>query len=87
MRHRIPIMTFLLAAAFSLFSGGAKAQGEQIQVKGNVLDADSKPIPGVTIMVKGKPQLGGTITDEQGYFAFSCPAGETLQVFLCSETI
>ena len=79
MRHRIPIMTFLLAAAFSLFSGVAKAQGEQIQVKGNVLDADSKPIPGVTIMVKGKPQLGGTITDEQGYFTFSCPAGETLQ--------
>ena len=79
MRPRIPIMTFMLAAVLWLFSGVAMAQGEKVLVKGNVLDVDSKPIPGVTIMVKGKPELGGTVTDENGYFSFSFPAGEVLQ--------
>ena len=74
-----PIMTVLLAVLVMLFSGPAQAQDNMIQVKGNVLDLNSLPIPGVTIMVKGKPALGGTITDEQGYFSFTFPAGETLQ--------
>ena len=79
MKPIIPIMSVLLAALLTLFPGQVQAQETMIQVKGNVLDLNSLPIPGVTIMVKGKPALGGTITDEQGYFSFSFPAGETLQ--------
>lgn len=79
MKPIIPIMTVLMAAVMALFCGEALAQDNMVQVKGNVLDLNSQPIPGVTIMVKGKPALGGTITDEQGYFSFSFPSGEVLQ--------
>ena len=71
-------MSVLLAVLLALFPSHVQSQESMIQVKGNVLDLNSLPIPGVTIMVKGKPALGGTITDEQGYFSFSFPAGETL---------
>ena len=79
MKPIIPIITTLLAAVLTLFPDQAQAQGNMIQVKGVVLDLSSQPIPGVTIMVKGKPALGGTITDEQGVFTFNMPAGEILQ--------
>lgn len=78
MKSIMPIITVLLAAVLVLFPAQAQAQ-DMVQVKGNVLDLNSQPIPGVTIMVKDKPALGGTITDEQGYFSFSFPAGEVLQ--------
>ena len=67
-----PILTALLAAILALLPAQVQAQ-DMVQVKGNVLDLNSLPIPGVTIMVKGKPALGGTITDDQGYFSFSFP--------------
>lgn len=73
-----PILTALLAVILVLLPAQVQAQ-DMVQVKGNVLDLNSLPIPGVTIMVKGKPALGGTITDDQGYFSFSFPAGEVLQ--------
>ena len=79
MKPIIPIMSVLLAVVMALFPGQVQAQDKTIQVKGNVLDLNSQPIPGVTIMVKGKPALGGTITDEHGYFSFTFPAGEILQ--------
>ena len=73
-------MTVLLAALLAIFPGELAAQNNKIQVKGSVTDVDARPIPGATIMVKGNASLGGTITDEQGNFTFSFPAGETLQV-------
>ena len=73
-------MTVLLAALLVIFPGELAAQNNKIQVKGSVTDVDARPIPGATIMVKGNASLGGTITDEQGNFTFSFPAGETLQV-------
>jgi TonB-linked SusC/RagA family outer membrane protein len=80
MKPIIPIMTVLLAALLAIFPGELAAQNNKIQVKGSVTDVDARPIPGATIMVKGNASLGGTITDEQGNFTFSFPAGETLQV-------
>lgn len=80
MKPIIPIMTVLLAALLAIFPADLAAQGNKIQVKGNVADVDSKPIPGATIMVKGNPSLGGAVSDEQGNFTFSFPAGETIQV-------
>ena len=72
-------MTVLLAALLAIFPGELSAQDNKIQVKGNVADVDGKPIPGATIMVKGDSSYGGAITDEQGNFTFSFPAGQTLQ--------
>mgnify|MGYP003553078468 CR=1 FL=1 len=73
MKPIIPIMTVLLAALLAIFPADLAAQGNKIQVKGNVADVDSKPIPGATIMVKGNPSLGGAVSDEQGNFTFSFP--------------
>lgn len=73
-------MTVLLAALLAIFPGELSAQDNKIQVKGNVADIDGKPIPGATIMVKGNTSYGGAISDDQGNFTFSFPAGETLQV-------
>ena len=72
-------MTVLLAALLAIFPGELSAQDNKIQVKGSVADVDGKPIPGATIMVKGDSSYGGAITDEQGNFTFSFPAGKTLQ--------
>lgn len=72
-------MTVLLAALLAIFPGELSAQDNKIQVKGSVADVDGKPIPGATIMVKGDSSYGGAITDEQGNFTFSFPAGQTLQ--------
>lgn len=80
MKPIIPIMTVLLAALLAIFPGELAAQDNKVQVKGNVMDVDSRPIPGATIMVKDNPAYGGTVTDEQGNFSFTMPAGETLQV-------
>ena len=72
-------MTVLLAALLAIFPGELSAQDNKIQVKGSVADVDGKPIPGATIMVKGDSSYGGAITDEQGNFTFTFPAGQTLQ--------
>ena len=48
MKPIIPIMTVLLAALLAIFPADLAAQGNKIQVKGNVADVDSKPIPGAT---------------------------------------
>ena len=44
MKPIIPIMTVLLAALLAIFPADLAAQGNKIQVKGNVADVDSKQI-------------------------------------------
>lgn len=53
-----------------------------VKVKGTVVDESSKPVAGVAVLVKGRPELGGTMTDEKGEFAFSVPSNSTVQ-FSC----
>lgn len=53
-----------------------------VKVKGTVVDESSKPVAGVAVLVKGRPELGGTMTDEKGEFAFSVPPNSTVQ-FSC----
>jgi len=76
----IPIMTILLSAFLAFCPEMTMAQNNKIQVTGNVLDIDSRPVPGATVMVKDKSALGGTVTDDKGNFSFSMPAGEILRV-------
>ncbi|MFA6843536.1 MAG: carboxypeptidase-like regulatory domain-containing protein, partial [Bacilli bacterium] len=44
-------------------------QQNTIKVKGNVKDKEGKPLPGVTIMIKGT--IIGVVTNEKGYFNLS----------------
>ncbi|WP_081643229.1 SusC/RagA family TonB-linked outer membrane protein [Sphingobacterium paucimobilis] len=47
----------------------ALAEVQQKQVSGRIVDAQGKPVRGVSIRVKGTDL--GTVTDEQGYFKFN----------------
>ena len=74
------VANVLAAASVALLTGLGAAAQERIQVKGSVLDEDSRPVPGATVMVKDRPSLGGTTTDARGNFALTVPAGSVLQV-------
>jgi TonB-linked SusC/RagA family outer membrane protein len=50
----------------------------QVQVRGVVLDELGDPAIGATIQIKGTAQ--GTVTDMDGYFTISAPAGGTLVI-------
>ncbi|MBQ8889460.1 MAG: SusC/RagA family TonB-linked outer membrane protein [Bacteroidaceae bacterium] len=53
-------------------------QQKTIQVVGTVEDSNGVPLPGVNVTVKGT--TNGTITDENGKFRLSVPAGATLSI-------
>lgn len=64
---------FTLFFVFLLFVG-MQAALAQMEVKGTITDAkDGTPIPGVSIVVKGT--LTGTVTDVDGKYAMTVPAG------------
>lgn len=52
--------------------------GQNMMIKGTVIDANNDPLLGVTIMVKGTTT--GTITDVDGNFSIKGKTGETLIV-------
>ena len=53
-------------------------QQKSIPVSGTVEDNNGVPLPGVNIMVKGT--TNGTITDENGKFRLTVPAGSNLVI-------
>ena len=56
----------------------AKNPADQKSVQGKVSDSNGQPLPGVTVLVKGTTQ--GTVTNSDGEFTLSVPAGaQTLQ--------
>ena len=59
---------------FCLFS--SLLHGQENSVKGKVLDVNSLPLPGATVMVKGTSI--GTITDFEGNFSLSVPSDNQL---------
>lgn len=50
----------------------------QTQVRGSVIDESGEPIIGATIQIKGTTQ--GTVTNIDGHFSLTAPAGSTLVV-------
>lgn len=60
-----------------LLLGSLMSYAQQIKVGGKVIDAQSQPIPGVTIQVKGTGI--GTITDINGLFELNAEPGKTLE--------
>ncbi|MDR0418102.1 MAG: carboxypeptidase-like regulatory domain-containing protein, partial [Puniceicoccales bacterium] len=50
----------------------------QTQVRGTVVDEAGEPVIGATIQIKGTSQ--GTVSDIDGNFTLSAPAGGTLVI-------
>lgn len=71
------ILTFLFLAILMVFSINLRAQEKTLS--GTVTDNKGEPVPGVTIVVQGTTT--GTITDIDGKFALTVPAGATHLMF------
>ena len=67
-----------LTMFLALFFIGIGVVVAQTQVRGTVVDNTGEPLIGVTIQIKGTTQ--GTVTDYDGNFTLSAPAGGTLIV-------
>lgn len=66
---------YILILVFTLLAGLLAAQ--EIPVAGRVIsEDDQKPLPGVTVMIRGT--TSGTITDMNGSYAISAPANGVL---------
>ena len=66
-------------AASVMCLAGTLAYGQNRTVSGTVVDGSRQPVVGATVMVVGNGALG-TVTNADGYFSLSVPAGATLSV-------
>ena len=86
LRVALAVLVCLTLGALSGTGFQASAQNRSasktVKLKGSVIDEDSKPVPGVAVLVKGHPEFGGTMTDEKGGFVFNVPSDATVQ-FSC----
>ena len=86
LRVALAVLVCLTLGALSGTGFQASAQNRSasktVKIKGSVIDEDSKPVPGVAVLVKGHPEFGGTMTDEKGGFVFNVPSDATVQ-FSC----
>ena len=74
-------MSVLSNAAASV-PGQSPVTPKKVTVRGVVIDENSQPVPGVAVLVKGKPSEGGTMTDHNGEFSLAVPADAVVQ-FSC----
>lgn len=83
LRVALAVLVCLTLGALSGTGFQASAQNRSasktVKIKGSVIDEDSKPVPGVAVLVKGHPEFGGTMTDEKGGFVFNVPSDATVQ--------
>ena len=85
---RVALAVLMCLTLGSLSGTGSQASAQNrsasktVKIKGSVIDEDSKPVPGVAVLVKGHPEFGGTMTDEKGGFALNVPPDATVQ-FSC----
>ncbi len=66
-------LTFVCGLALA-----ATAFGQQVVVKGHVVDATGEPVTGATVRVEG--QQGGAVTDIDGNFSLNANSGATITV-------
>ena len=85
---RVALAVLMCLTLGSLSGTGSQASAQNrsasktVKIKGSVIDEDSKPVPGVAVLVKGHPEFGGAMTDEKGGFVFNVPSDATVQ-FSC----
>ena len=65
----------MLLATMTLSSGLAMAQ---TKVSGTILTAEGDPVVGASVLVVGTKT--GTVTDVDGHYQMSIPAGSTLRI-------
>ena len=70
-----PLKQFF-AIAMMLVIGSLPMQAQQI-VKGLVVDSEGTPLPGVTVVVKGK-ESGGTVTTIDGKYALNAEPRDSI---------
>lgn len=75
-KYKLHFSSFLFLLALFIMSQQAFAQ--DISVTGTVTDTNKEPLTGVSIKVAGTSL--GTVSDLDGHFTLSCPAGSTLDV-------
>lgn len=75
-KYKLHFSPFLFLLALFIMSQQAFAQ--DISVTGTVTDTNKEPLTGVSIKVAGTSL--GTVSDLDGRFTISCPAGSTLDV-------
>lgn len=75
-KYKLHFSPFLFLLALFIMSQQAFAQ--DISVTGAVTDTNKEPLTGVSIKVAGTSL--GTVSDLDGHFTLSCPAGSTLDV-------
>ena len=66
-------------AASVMCLAGTLAYGQNRTVSGTVVDGSGQPVIGATVMVVGNSTMG-TVTDADGKFVLSVPAGATISV-------
>lgn len=66
----------LLLIGFFLFSVSLSAQ-QLLEVRGTIKDDDGLPIPGISVILQGSPEMG-TATDKDGLYSIKVPADATL---------
>ncbi len=60
---------------------------QKVSASGRIVNPVGEPVMGAVISVKGKPELGGALSDAQGRFMFGVPADATLEIaFIGYET-
>ncbi|MBQ7419532.1 MAG: TonB-dependent receptor [Prevotella sp.] len=74
-KRAVPTVLMLIAFSLQLQAQG----GGGITVKGTVVDNNSEPLIGASVVVKGKTSLG-TVTDFDGNFTLSVPSENTTLV-------
>ena len=62
-----------------MFLVGTAAFGQNRSISGTVVDSNGLPVIGASVMVAGNNSLG-TVTDIDGAFSLSVPAGSSLTV-------
>ena len=71
MKKKLFMLTVMLLAAVSVLA-------QNVGISGKVADSNGEPLIGVGILVKGTTT--GTMTDVDGHFALTVPAGAVLEV-------
>jgi hypothetical protein len=70
------ILSFILLLGLGLSN---QMSAQQRSIQGEVVDSESNPLPGVTIVVKGTTI--GTVTDSDGNFSLQVPPDSETLVF------
>ena len=75
------VLCFILSwVCLTAIPVSAQPSGGKVTVTGVVVDESSTPVIGAAVLVKDAPSLGGVMTDANGEFTFTVPAGSVILI-------